>query len=167
MEQLKVKDLPAKDPIIARDLWILQESRIRLLEHAKECKNLDWTPNENISSAGDLLYHIALIEFDWLYAEIKAVPYPEEATKWFTKDARDDKGHLAQFRGETLEQYQTRLDYFRDQLLETYSAMSLEEYRHPKKLEHYEVTPEWALRHLTLHESHHTGQIAMLNSLMK
>jgi uncharacterized damage-inducible protein DinB len=37
--------------------------------------------------------------------------------------------------------------------------MSREEFRRPRKVEDYTVTPEWVIHHLIQHEAEHRGQI--------
>jgi uncharacterized damage-inducible protein DinB len=61
---------PGYEPVIGAALWRLEDARARTL------RVLSDMPPENIdrdlggNSIGTILYHVALIEADWLYAEI-------------------------------------------------------------------------------------------------
>ncbi len=52
-----------------------------------------------------------------------------------------------------------RLDAVRQLLLAAFRGMSLDEYRRPRHLEQYDVSPQWVLHHLIQHEAEHRGQI--------
>ena len=43
--------------------------------------------------------------------------------------------------------------------------MSLEEFHRPRKLDQYNVTPEWVIHHLIQHEAEHRGQIGELRKI--
>jgi hypothetical protein len=53
----------------------------------------------------------------------------------------------------------------RERLLETYRAMSLDDYRRPRSLDEYDVTPEWVLFHLRDHDTVHRGELALTREL--
>ena len=67
-----VEPLPGYEPAVGRWLWLVEDTR----RETKEALTglvpaaLDWTPNQTENSIGTLLYHIALIELDWLYREV-------------------------------------------------------------------------------------------------
>jgi uncharacterized damage-inducible protein DinB len=44
-------------------------------------------------------------------------------------------------------------------------GMSVEEFRRYRKLEDYEGSPEWVIRHLMQHEAKHRGQIREIRIL--
>ncbi len=127
---------------------------------------LDWMPLEGGNSIGSLLYHIALIEFDWLYAEVLEgrEPWPREITALFPSDARDAESRLSTVIAEPLDAHLERLARVRDRLLVVFRDMSVEEFRRARYLPRYDVTPEWVLRHLIQHEAEHRGHIGVLRA---
>jgi len=171
--RLVVDGLPGYEPEIGRAVWMLEDTRqltkAGLVGLADD--EIDWVPasaaNRNINSIGALLYHIAAIEADWLYAEVlEAVVFPPELTNLFPDDVRDHGGHLAVAHGGGLDVHLLRLDAVRDQVLAAFSGMSLTEFRRERELPDYTVTPEWVLHHLMQHEAEHRGEIGMLRILM-
>lgn len=55
-----------------------------------------------------------------------------------------------------------RLAWVRGRLEETFEGMTLDEFRRIRHLNAYDVTSEWVLMHLALHEAHHEGQLSLL-----
>ena len=166
---LSVAPLPGYEPTIGRWLWVLEDTRRETKEEALTGlapAALDWTPPHSENSIGTLLYHIALIELDWLYTEVlESQPWPEELKQLFALDDRDAQGHLSMLRGETLEEHLHRLDLVRQYLLAAFRGMSLQEFRRSRLFSRYRVTAEWVLQHLIQHEGEHRGQIQLLRSL--
>ena len=54
-----------------------------------------------------------------------------------------------------------RLGAVRAQLLATFSAMSLDDFRRLRALPEYDVTPQWVVHHLLQHEAEHRGEIGV------
>ncbi|WP_424951499.1 DinB family protein [Deinococcus sp.] len=163
-ESLILTPAPATTPEVGVLLAVLHEARVRTLNTAARINDLD-TVKAGHHSAGTLLYHIALIELDWLYADVlekSEEDFPAEARAWFPLDARDDDGRLSVVTGEPLERHLARLNWVRGLLDGVFRAMTLEEFRRPRVREEYDVTPEWVLMHLALHEAQHRGQLAVL-----
>ena len=155
---------PATVPEVGVLLAVLHEARQRTLNTVTRINDLD-AVKVGHHSAGTLLYHIALIEMDWLYADVLEKSednFPVEARDWFPLDARDEEGHLSAVTDEPLERHLARLDWVRGLLDQTFLPMSVEDFRRLRSLENYDVTPEWVLMHLALHEAHHEGQLALL-----
>jgi uncharacterized damage-inducible protein DinB len=61
--------------------------------------------------------------------------------------------------GEALATHMQRLDAVRQHLLDGFRDMALDEFRRPRHLEQYDVTPQWVLHHLIQHEAEHRGQM--------
>lgn len=166
---LSVEPLPGYESTIGRWLWVLEDTRRETKEEALTGlvpAVLDWTPPHGENSIGTLLYHIALIELDWLYTEaLESQPWPEELKPLFALDDRDAQGRLSPLVGETLEEHLHRLDLVRQYLLATFRGMTLQEFRRPHPFPRYRVTAEWVLQHLIQHEGEHRGQIQLLRSL--
>lgn len=151
-------------PEIGSVLWMIEDTRRRTYREIAdlEIETIDYVGGFNQHSIGALLYHIAAIELDWLYVEVLESDIPPEMERWFPVDVRDNQSRLSAVQGETLAEHWQRLAYVRELLLKTYQTMTLAEYRRPRSLEHYDVTPEWVLHHLMQHEAGHREEICAL-----
>ena len=172
-ERLVIDGGPDYEPEIGRMIWMLEDTRRQTKAGLDGLADdqLDWTPpsaaNSESNSIGALLYHIAVIEADWLYVEVlEAESFPPEVMNLFPDDVRDDGGHLAVAHGGSLDGHLLRLDAVRDRVLAAFRGMSLTEFRRERNLPDYTVTPEWVLHHLIQHEVEHRGEIGMLRILM-
>lgn len=165
---LTVEPLPGFEPTIGRWLWLLEDTRRETIEALDGLTSdaLDWLPPQGANSIGTLLYHIALIEMDWLYTEaLESQPWPEALKALFPLDARDAHERLSLARGETLNDHLRRLRLVRGALLDAFRGMALDEFRRPRHFPDYHVTPEWVVEHLVQHEAEHCGHIQMLRAL--
>ncbi|MEZ4561822.1 MAG: DinB family protein [Thermomicrobiales bacterium] len=155
------------DSTIASLLWMMEDSRRMLLEAVAglDLATLDWEPEIGGNSIGALLYHIAAVEMDWLYAEVLEQDPPADIIALFPADMRDDDGHLARWRGENLATLEQRLTRVRENLLAAFAAMSPADFRRARSLPAYDVTPEWVLYHLLQDEAVHRGEIGMIKLL--
>jgi uncharacterized damage-inducible protein DinB len=165
---LRIEPLPTFDPAIGRWLWVLEETRreTKMALTTIDQSMLDWMPSQADNSIGTLLYHIGLIELDWLYVEVlENAPWPKALKELFPIKARDDQHVLNVVRHVSLAEHFQRLDILREQLLASFREMSLEEFHRPRAFPAYDVTPEWVLHHLIQHEAEHRGHIQMLHSL--
>lgn len=107
------------------------------------------------------MYHIALVEADWLYVEVLGTEWDPEVSSLFPFESRTN-GKITRVEGESLEEHFYRLKKVREVFLSYFRLMDLNDWRKPRKLEQYDVTPEWVVYHLIEHESHHRGQIFQL-----
>jgi len=115
------------------------------------------------NSIGTLLYHIAAIEIDWLYADVlEGKSWPPEVEALFPYDVRDEQGRLIAVPGLSLEDHVRRLDAVRSIFLASFRGMSIDEFRRVRHFADYDVTPEWVIHHLMQHEAEHRGQIGEL-----
>jgi uncharacterized damage-inducible protein DinB len=167
-EQLTIEALPGYEPEIGRWLAALEDTRHLTKEALQDLRQevLDWMPAQGENSIGTLLYHIAVIELDWLFAEVlqEPEPWPAAVMESFSVAVRDAQGHLSPLRGALLVHHLERLDLVRARLLTAFRAMSLPEFRRARRLPQYAVTPEWVLHHLIQHEAEHRGHIQMLRT---
>ncbi len=165
--QLNIEPLPGYEPEIGRMLWMLQNARRRTRRSldAVHPDAIDWQPPANGNSIGTLLYHIALIELDWLAAEIMENKWGESAFSNFPHPVRDAQGQLTIVNGLSLDEHYRRLDSVRTLLLDTFKGMSMAEFRRVRHLPDYDVTPEWVLHHLMQHEAEHRGEMATVRAL--
>ncbi len=154
---------PSKEAEIGRWLGAFQDARQRTMEELEGVTQaaIDWLPDDE-SSIGTVLYHIALIEADWLYTEVLEQPIPPAVEALLPYNHRDAQGHLTRIQGFGVERYLTLMETVRALLLETYQQMDLSDFRRVRSLEVYDVTPEWVLHHLMQHEAEHRSQIGAL-----
>jgi uncharacterized damage-inducible protein DinB len=157
-------DAPAD---IGRFLWMMEDVRAvtkRTVDGISQAA-LDWSPDPALNTIGTLLYHIALVEADWLYYDALGQPIPDDVAALLPYDSRDASGHLTTVTGVSLAEHLARLDAVRAHFLAEYRALSLGAFRHARSLDAYDVTPEWIAYHLIEHEAEHRGQIGMLRTL--
>jgi hypothetical protein len=152
------------EPAIGQWLWALQDTRQRTLEELDSVSPamIDWLPSDHESSIGTILYHIADIEADWLYAEVLEQPLPPAVAMLFPYPTRDAQGHLTQVSGFSFADHLQRLATVRGLLLGVFQQMDLVEFRRVRSLPYYDVTPEWVLHHLMQHEAEHRSRLGTL-----
>ncbi|HUG13788.1 MAG TPA: DinB family protein, partial [Thermomicrobiales bacterium] len=137
---------PTFPPEIARWLWVLGDTRHRTLEtlDGVDESTLD-VPGPGGNSIGTILAHIAVIEVDWMCAEILEQPYPDDLVALLPPSARDPDGQLTATPATPLGRYVTALDAVRERLLDTVRALDLTDLRRPRSLPDYDVSPDWVL----------------------
>lgn len=119
-------------------------------------------------TVGTLLYHIALIEADWLYIEIQErEDYPDEATEMFPHGVRDEQGNLTQVSGSALDIHLARLVTVREQLIETLMILSDEEFSRSREIPGAVVSTAWVVHHLLQHEAQHRGEMGQLLDVLE
>ena len=167
-EQLIIEPLAGYEPEIGQALWMLEDTRRRTLKtlDGLDPAALDWMPSGGHNTIGALLYHIAVIEADWLYVEVLETAFPSEIEALFPYAVRDDAQLLSAVRGVPLDEHLARLAAVRRALLTAFQNMRLEEFQRVRHFpDQYDVTPAWVLHHLMQHEAEHRGQIGELRSL--
>lgn len=169
LEQRLIAPLPASHAELGRWLWALEDTRARTKAalDGLDGDALDWTGPGVENSIGSLLYHIALIEFDYLYADILGEDYPEDGETLLPWDDRDADGNLSEVAGVPLADHLARLDDVRRQLLDQVSALDADQMASARTLPeaNYVISPAWTLHHLMQHEAEHRGQIAAIRAL--
>lgn len=157
------------DPVIAAALWQLEDGRNETLKVIKEVSAaaLDWEAPHYLNAIGTLLYHIALVEADWLYVEVLERSDYGDAQHWFPYPSRDETGRLTPIRGVPLADHLARFAAIRENLLAFFRVMTVEDFRREREMDDYYVSPEWVLHHLSQHEAEHRGEIMMLHTLAK
>lgn len=166
-EQLILSPLYGYANDVGLALAALEECRQRTREKFAALPEdlVDWTPTGWANSIGSLLYHIALIEVDWLYCEILVRDFPAEVVALFPYDVRDPDGRLTVVTGLGLTEHWQRLDQVRSIFLEEMHAIDAAEFRRVRALPPYDVTPTWVIHHLIQHESEHRGEMGMVRTL--
>jgi hypothetical protein len=114
-----------------------------------------------------LLYHIALIELEWLFTEILEEQVPDDLMRLFPDEDRDEHGVLTLVKGQTLAQHLDRLSIIRNTLIKKMQRMTAEDFQRKRVLPQYEVSPEWVLHHLSQHEAEHRGEIGSVMGQIK
>lgn len=170
--QLIVTPQTATDPQIGRALWMLENARERtnwFLDRIDQ-GSLDWQPAWALHSIGTLLYHIAMVEVDWLLVEVMGhphdQPYPDALGELFPHAMRSDS-QLTRIIGVPLSEHRARLAAVRQEVLRVYGSMTIEDFRRVRTLPESDVTPEWVLYHLSQHEAEHRSEIAALQTQFK
>lgn len=111
---------------------------------------------------GTLLYHIALIEADWLYVEIREEDFPEDVVALFPWNHRDEQGRLTQVTGLTLDAHLQRLADVRARLRGTLLTLSGEEFAAARQIPGATVSTAWVVNHLMQHEAEHRGEMGQI-----
>lgn len=156
---------PGPEPEVGRWLAALQDGRrdtLRELEGVTPAM-VDWRPDAPLNSIGALLYHIALIEADWLLDDILGLTHPPAwVVELLPYADRDDEGRLTRVDGQSLAQHLDRLSRIRAFLIGELRAMPPAELHAPRRRARYDVSPAWVLHHLAQHEAEHRAHVAWL-----
>jgi hypothetical protein len=142
-------------------LWALQDSRQRTMQALAgiPAAVIDFATPCIDNTIGTLLYHIAAIEADWLFCEVRQEEFSPAIVRLFPYEVRDETGRLSIVQGVGLAEHLARLASVRTTLLETFRTISLADFYRVRVLDAYDVTPAWVLHHLCQHEAEHRGQI--------
>ncbi len=156
-------------PEIGAALWALEDARVRTKRAISEVDHaaLDYLPNGADNTIGTLLYHISAIEVDYLYADILQTSFPPEIEILFPYDVRDENGWLTRVAGLSLDDHLSRMDKVRAALLSKLKGMDVAEFRRPRQVGDYTITPQYALHHLAQHEAEHRGELMLVSTLIR
>ncbi len=123
-EYLVFDAVPSAELEIGRWLWALEEARKRTLTRLDglPAEAVDWLPPNRDNSIGTLLYHIALVEADWLYVEVLEQAYAPAIAALFPFPARDEQGLLWEVEGVPLDEHLMRLHVVRQQVLQVFQS---------------------------------------------
>ncbi len=163
-EYLVVDPVSSVEPEIGDWLWALKDARQRTYKCLKglPAEVIDWLPSNRKNSIGTVLYHIALVEADWLYVEVLEQAYALTIAALLPYPARDEQELLTKVEGVSLDDHMMRLHVVRQQVLQVFQSMSLLDFKRARRLPDYDVTPQWVLHHLLQHEAEHRSEIAAL-----
>ena len=163
--ELLTLDPIADDPEVGRWLSAMEDCRrdtLRILDSVTD-EMVDAQVAGDTNTIGTLLYHLALVEADWLLADIfgfASAAEAEPALIPFTD--RDPDGILTSVSGETLQQHLDRLAAVRRILLERLTPMAREDFHTTRARERYDVTPAWVVHHLLQHEAEHRSELGRI-----
>jgi hypothetical protein len=153
------------EPLVGRFVAMLEDTRRRLFRDLEgfDPADLDRTAPGSPNSIGTLLYHVAAIELDWLYADLLGGDFPEGTAEWFPVDVREESGRLTPV-VEGWEHHLARLAWVRQRLLEELRTFT------DADLDRTFVSGSdgngggWILHHLMQHEAEHRGQIGEIRA---
>ncbi len=156
-----------EDPEVGRWITALTETRGRTHDALKDLSGelIDREPPGG-SSIAAILYHLAIIEADWLYDDILDTQDTEWPHELFPAEVRDDGTHLTPFSGETLDEHLARLAKVRELLLGTIRSMSSDDLHELRERKNYDLSAAWALHHLMQHEAEHRSQIGSVREAL-
>jgi uncharacterized damage-inducible protein DinB len=168
------RELLALEPIadvpeVGRWLSALDDGRRDTILELRDVTDdmVDLAPPGAPNSIGTLLYHIALVELDWLLVDILGpeggVPWPEELAPFAD---RDSEGTLTVVRGESIDTHLARLAAIRAMVHEQLAPFSVEAFHTPRARERYDVTPAWVVHHLLQHEAEHRAHVAWVRDAL-
>jgi uncharacterized damage-inducible protein DinB len=147
-------------------LWLaaIEDARRRTLEWLADVEPalVDAHAPYHRHTIGSLLYHIALIEADWLYVEIREESYSEEVLALFPWDDRDEQGRLTEVTGLSLETHLQRLARVRELLRGTLLDMTDDQFGRAREIPGAVVSTAWVINHLMQHEAEHRGEIGQI-----
>jgi uncharacterized damage-inducible protein DinB len=144
---------------------MLHDTRARLLSDLEsfDAAQLDRTPAGSPNSIGTLLYHIAAIELDWLYADLLERDFPADTADWFPVDVREEGGLLTPV-VEPLERHLARLGWVRGLLLAELQALTDADIDRTVNAGPQESGADWVLHHMMQHEAEHRGQVGEIRA---
>jgi uncharacterized damage-inducible protein DinB len=165
-KQLIFQAIDSREPEIGRGLWAINDARQRTFYVLKGMNPaaIDWSPAEGGHTIGALLFHIAAIEISWLGIEVLEGKVEQRYWDAFPYEVRDEQDRLTIVKGLSLDEHYGRFELVRRLLLDTYTSMSINEFRRPRSFPEYDVTPEFVLHHLCQHEAEHRSEIGILRS---
>lgn len=124
---------------------------------------VDARPPGSENSIGTSLYHVALIEADWLVDDLLGQPLETtELARLFPYDVRDERGILQGVLGVALEDHLDRLARVRATLRREIGALSLDDFLAVRARDGYDVSGAWIVHHLLQHEAEHRSEIGWL-----
>jgi hypothetical protein len=154
------------DPEIGRWLAALDEVRHDTLETLSPIPAgaVDLDADDGGDSVGTVLYHVALVEVDWVFTDVldRQGDIPKDL---FPYDDRVEDGRLTPVLGGTLTEHLDRLARTRDLVLGVLGAMRPEEYHVARPRERFDVAADWVVFHLIDHEVEHRVRLSTLRHL--
>lgn len=156
--RIPLADLGFRSPI-CNDLFIMMESnRNWLLYHqASVPEDQLWArPIPHKNSVGNLLWHVAQAERDWVCHWICGLPNDRDRDSEFSPDLRMSRQQLLD-----------HLASVRAQSRKLLSQLSDEDLDRPVSRPGFNYTVKRAILHLIQHEAYHVGQIVYIREALK
>lgn len=162
-------DAGSSDAEVGRWLSAMDQARQDTLDELTDVTEpmLDERPSGAPNSIGTLLYHVALIEADWLFDDILGLEtddgWPHDLIPYTD---RDGEGTLTTVRGEDLATHLARLAAVRALVHEHLDGMTATAFHEVRARARYDVSPAWVLHHLLQHEAEHRAHIAWVRDAL-
>ena len=161
-----VLDPGGGDDEIGRWLSAFEEVRHDTMQVLGEipAEAVDRDPGDGGDTLGTVLYHVALVEVDWVFSDVldRQDRIPRDL---FPFEDRIEDGHLMPVLGESMERHLDRLAETRALVLDVLRSMSSEDYHEAHVREHFDVAADWVVFHLIDHEVEHRVRLAGLRDL--
>lgn len=166
---LVVRALQGYPADIGAALWMMEDARSRTLRAVEGLaeSHVDVEAAGATNTIGALLYHIALVEADWLYEDILRVEFPSWMHEVFPYESREEDGRLTRIPAMSLTEHLQRLELVRKNFLEDIKAVDAEDFRTTRESESGVLTPQWVFHHLGQHEGEHRGQIQTIRTILE
>ena len=163
-----VLDPAGGDAEIGRWLSAFEEVRRDTMQVLREipAEAVDRDPGDGGDTLGTVLYHIALVEIDWVFIDVLD-RHDEIPLQTFRYDSRVEDGRLTPVLGETLVQHLERLATTRELVLGELRAMSSEDFHRVHAREEIDVSADWVVFHLIDHEVEHRVRLSRLRDLFR
>ncbi len=156
------------DAEIGRWLAAFEEARRDTMQVLAEipAETVDREPGDGGDSLGTVLYHVALVEADWVFTDVldRQDRIPREL---FPFDDRVEDGHLMPVVGESMERHLDRLAQTRMLVLDVLRSMSQEDFHRAHARESFDVAADWVVFHLIDHEVEHRVRISALRDAFR
>ena len=163
-----VLDPVSGDPEIGRWLAALDEVRRDTLKVLADIPvdSVDRALGDGGDTVGTVLYHVALIEADWVFSDVldREADIPRDL---FPSDARDDAGHLTPIPGQTMTQHLERIARTRTMVLDELRSMSPDDFHRVRARDDYDVSAGWVVFHLIDHEVEHRVRLVALRDAFR
>jgi hypothetical protein len=159
-----VLDPIASDPEVGRWLSALEDGRrdtLRELDGVTPSM-VDRRPDGPLDNIGTILYHVGLIEADWVAADILGLDEPADLGTLLPWPDRTPDGKLTVVTGVSLEDHVARLAGIRSWVLDRLATMTADDFHHVRAMPDYDVSPDWAIHHILQHEAEHRAHIAWI-----
>ncbi len=127
---------------------------------------VDRAPGDGGDTVGTVLYHVALVEVDWVFSDVldQQDRIPRDL---FPFEDRIDDGRLMPVLGESMERHLDRLAATRTLVLDVLRSMSPQDYHRPHDRERFDVAADWVVFHLIDHEVEHRVRLSTLRDVLR
>ena len=159
----KLKNYEELTPRVSNYYSMLQEVRERLLSIIDDLDEemLDFTPDErNFETIGTLLFHIAAIEWSWVFEDIDGLEM--DYNKFKHAFALRSDVDIPQQKNKKKQFYLNHLKEVREEVFQRLTKFSDEDLDKIIESDAEKFSIEWILFHILEHETMHIGQILLL-----
>jgi uncharacterized damage-inducible protein DinB len=157
------------DPEVGRWLAALEEVRRDTLETiaAIPADAVDRDPGDGGDTVGTVLYHVALVELDWVFIDVLGREDEPAMVALLPHDSRNDGGRLTPVRVESLQEHLDRLARARSAVLEELRPMTSADFRRARARAEADISAAWAVFHLIDHEVEHRVRLSALRDAFR